>query len=429
MTMPTTTAQQSPMQWCAAPTLPVFTGEPGETSAEDFVTEAERVLAAYPMGDEMAAYFIYSHLQGPARRELMLRDLEDTNTPEKVTGILLGVFGDGRRVTTLLSILFSRVQQPEESIMDYSHALRSMERTIQMKTTGALTADMLRDHFISGLRNTLLKRELRQVVRREPQTTFIQARDEALRLQRELEEDQQQQHAREQMARLGDKLLLLEGKVRSMQGLVSGLVGQRDEVLVKNRAVGKKKRKKVGKGKIQSAVGNRISPNHNKGKDFPKVKSKVSHNEIHRDFHNGLKGRDHKLQERISDKLMKSHSVSDCNGDDPCWDEWVLLPMPPDPGIPGQCWKKENGVDCQAAVKTPRPSRKSVCTGLCETSTRSHLKPEMHMSCGSKGARMSAQMDRNWDGRLTGSILPKCSAMYKTNANRLSVSRIAAVAC
>ncbi|XP_076472016.1 uncharacterized protein LOC143301533 [Babylonia areolata] len=245
MTMPTTTAQQSPMQWCVAPTLPVFTGEPGETSAEDFVTEAERVLAAYPMGDEMAAYFIYSHLQGTARRELMLRDLEDTNTPEKVTGILLGVFGDGRRVTTLLSILFSRVQQPEESIMDYSHAVRSMERAIQMKTTGALTADMLRDHFISGLRNTLLKRELRQVVRREPQTTFIQVRDEALRLQRELEEDQQQQQAREQMARLGDKLLLLEGKFRSMQGLVSGLVGQRDEVLVKNRAVGKKKRKKV----------------------------------------------------------------------------------------------------------------------------------------------------------------------------------------
>ncbi|XP_076436131.1 uncharacterized protein LOC143275740 [Babylonia areolata] len=210
MTTPTTVAQLFPMGWYVAPTLPVFTGEPGKMSAEDFITEGRRVLAAYTMGDEMAAYFIYSHLQGTARRELMLRDLEETNTPEKVINILLGVFGDGRRVTTLLSTFFSRKQLPEESTLDYSHALCSMGRIIRTKRTGALTAEMLRDHFIDGLRNLLLKRELRRVVTREPHTTFIQARDEALRLQRELEEDQQQQQAREETAQLGDKLLLLE---------------------------------------------------------------------------------------------------------------------------------------------------------------------------------------------------------------------------
>ncbi|XP_076442673.1 uncharacterized protein LOC143281352 [Babylonia areolata] len=190
MTTPTTMAQEFPMGWYVAPTLPVFTGEPGKMSAEDFITEVRRVLAAYTMGDEMAAYFVYSHLQGTARRELMLRDLEETNTPEKVIGILLGVFGDGRRVTILLSTFFSRKQLPEESTLDYSHALCSMGRIIRTKSTGALTAEMLRDHFIDGLWNPLLKRELHHILRREPQTTFIQARDEAVRLQRELEEDQ-----------------------------------------------------------------------------------------------------------------------------------------------------------------------------------------------------------------------------------------------
>ncbi|XP_076472042.1 uncharacterized protein LOC143301548 [Babylonia areolata] len=210
MTTPTTMAQEFPMGWYVAPTLPVFTGEPGKMSAEDFIVEVKRVLAAYPMGDEMAAYFVYSHLQGTARRELMLRDLEETNTPEKVINILLGVFGDGRRVTTLLSTFFSREQLPEESTLDYSHALCSMGRIIRTKSTGALTAEMLRDHLIDGLWNLLLKRELRQVVRREPHTTFIQARDEALRLWQEMEEDQRQQQAREQMAQLGDQLLLLQ---------------------------------------------------------------------------------------------------------------------------------------------------------------------------------------------------------------------------
>ncbi|XP_076442716.1 uncharacterized protein LOC143281394 [Babylonia areolata] len=280
MTTPTTVAQLFPMGWYVAPTLPVFTGEPGKMSAEDFITEGRRVLAVYTMGDEMAAYFIYSHLQGTARRELMLRDLEDTNTPEKVINILLGVFGDGRRVTTLLSTFFSREQLPEESTLDYSHALCSMGRIIRTKRTGALTAEMLRDHFIDGLRNLLLKRELRRVVTREPHTTFIQARDEALRLQRELEEDQQQQQAREETAQLGDKLLLLEESIRSIQGLMSDLVGQRDGAVLGKRALGRKRRNRRRKG--QSVVGNGISPKV--GKVLPKEKYRDFHNENQRDL-------------------------------------------------------------------------------------------------------------------------------------------------
>ncbi|XP_076464568.1 uncharacterized protein LOC143296491 [Babylonia areolata] len=219
MTTPTTMTQDFLMGWCAAPTLPVFSGKRSEMLAEDFIMEVKRVLAAYPMGDEMAAYFVYSHLQGTTRRKLMLWDLEETNIPEKVIDILLGVFGDGQRVTTLLSTFFSREQLLKESILDYSHDLRSLERTIQMKTTGDLTNEMLRDHFIDGLRNPLLKRELRRVVRQGPQITFIQARNETL--WQELEEDKQQQQTREEIAQLGDKLLHLEESVWSMQGLIS----------------------------------------------------------------------------------------------------------------------------------------------------------------------------------------------------------------
>ncbi|XP_076436864.1 uncharacterized protein LOC143276262 [Babylonia areolata] len=418
MTTPTTVAQEFPMGWYAAPTLPVFTGESSEMSAEDFILEVKRVLAAYPMGDEMAAFFVYSHLQGTAHRELMLRDLEETNTPEKVIDILLGVFRDGRRVTTLLSTFFSREQLPEESTLDYSHALHSMGRIIRMKSTGALNAEMLRDHFIDGLRNPLLKRELCHILRREPQTTFIQVRDEAVRLQREME-DQQQQQAREETAKLGDKLLHLEESVRSMQRLMSDLVSQRDGAVIGKGAVGRKRRNRGKKGKGQSVVGNGISPKV--GKVLPKEKHKDSHNENQRDLPNSLRRQDQSLKEEISVR-----TVSKYDEEDPCQGEWVLLPIPPDPGIPGTCatWEGTGDGDCQDAVKSSRQSHRPLVTGLCENGTGSHPKPGVHGAC--VGARVPDQTDR--DGKLSGSTC-RARARDRYDASHLALAGVVAEAC
>ncbi|XP_076464318.1 uncharacterized protein LOC143296333 [Babylonia areolata] len=418
MTTPTTVAQEFPMGWYVAPTLPVFTGESGEMSAEDFNLEVKRVLTAYPMGDEMAAYFVYSHLQGTARRELMLRDLEETNTPEKVINILLRVFGDGRHITTLLSTFFSREQLPEESTLDYSHALRSMGRTIRMKSTGALTAEMLRDHFIDGLQNPLLKRELRHILRKEPQTTFIQVRDEAVRLQQELEEDQRQQQAREQMAQLGEQLLLLQESVRSMQEEIKGFVSQRDGAVIGKGAVGRKRRNRGRKGKGQSVVGNGISPKV--GKVLPKEKHKDSHNENQRDLPNSLRRQDPSLKEKTPVRTR-----GDCE-DDPCQGEWVLLPIPPDPGIPGTCatWEGTGDGDCQDAVRSPGWSHRPVVTGLCENGTRSHPKPGVHGTCA--GAMVLDQTDRGW--KLSGSTC-RARVSNRGKANHPAWAKIVAVAC
>ncbi|KAL8559929.1 hypothetical protein ACOMHN_016975 [Nucella lapillus] len=87
--------------------LPLFSGESDDGPAEDFIQEVNRVLAAYEMADPLAVEYIIRHLRGKARREVLLRDRDDTNTPEKVTNILQEVFGDRRRVTTLLSIFYS----------------------------------------------------------------------------------------------------------------------------------------------------------------------------------------------------------------------------------------------------------------------------------------------------------------------------------
>ncbi|KAL8572138.1 hypothetical protein ACOMHN_052935 [Nucella lapillus] len=100
------------MQWWAPPRLQLFSGELHDGPAEDFIIEVNLVLAAYQMASPVAIEYIIRYLRGNARREVLLRDRKDTNTPEKVTNILQEVFGDGRRVTTLLSIFYSRQQQP-----------------------------------------------------------------------------------------------------------------------------------------------------------------------------------------------------------------------------------------------------------------------------------------------------------------------------
>ncbi|KAL8625828.1 hypothetical protein ACOMHN_012420 [Nucella lapillus] len=234
------------MQWWAPPRLPLFSGESDDGPAEDFLQEVNRVLAAYQMANRVAIEYIIRHLRGNARREVLLRDREDTNTPEKVTNILQAVFGDGRRVTTLLSIFYNRQQQPEESILEYSHVLRGLQRTLHMKNAESLPADLLRDRFMEGLRTPALKTELRRLVRRDPQTTFFEVRDNALRWLWEDQEDQDQRRVTgPELTLMKQKVLMLDSSIRSMQEslkLVQGQFGNR--IYFKKRKRRRRKRKR-----------------------------------------------------------------------------------------------------------------------------------------------------------------------------------------
>ncbi|KAL8558656.1 hypothetical protein ACOMHN_022578 [Nucella lapillus] len=208
------------MQWWVPPRLPLFSGESDDGQAKDFIQEVHRVLAAYEMADPLAIKYIIRHLRGKARREVLLRDREETNTPEKLTNILQEVFGDGRRVTTLLSIFYSRQQQPEESVLEYSHVLRGLERTLHMRNADAVPADFLTDRFVEGLSNPALRTHLRRTTRRKPHTAFFEARNEAMRWLREEQELEDQDKKRvngPEFTLMQQKVLMLETSIKCMQ--------------------------------------------------------------------------------------------------------------------------------------------------------------------------------------------------------------------
>ena len=350
--------------------------------------EVERVLAAYPMGDGMAAYFIYSHLEGVARREVQLREMSETNTPEKMINILRSVFGDGRRVTVLLSLFYSCVQRPGESIVEYSHALRDLERSIRMKDAGALTDDLVKEKFIEGLFNVKLKRELRHLVRRKPRMTFYEIRDEALIWLREEELlEQEQVTGQNDVLVRQNQILLLESQISSMQEILSTLEAQvSNSASVRKRKRVRRKRKRKRKSKLQSIADTRNREDSNpRGSDLRGFEPKVV-----------------EMDKTVRIPWPDSSGLEESESQE---DGWVCVPIPSRTGVPGPSMAGRidgQKVDLSMPV-TEEESPQPVCELVLNSphTTVSHPKEDEDRPCQPVVRPLVKIPDRNpWPGRL-----------------------------
>ena len=70
--------------WLPPPRLPRFSGEVGDSSIGDFVTEARRVLEAYQLPGAIAAEFLLRNLEGQARKEVLSLPAEERRKGEKI---------------------------------------------------------------------------------------------------------------------------------------------------------------------------------------------------------------------------------------------------------------------------------------------------------------------------------------------------------
>ena len=228
--------QPTGMQWWSPPKLPCYSGEPADGPAEDFIAEANRLLAAYNNIPAPAAIeLIIRHLQGKARREVLSQ--EGLNTPKKVLEALKKTFGDSRPLTALMTAFHGKHQLPGQSVLEYAHVIKSLEGQANAKKDNSISGDMLRDQFIEGLSSTQLKRELRRLVREREDTTFQSIREEALRWTREEDDPMEalpaaipavfQQHVSQspqEVAELERKLMALTKRVEDVQTSVSVLL-------------------------------------------------------------------------------------------------------------------------------------------------------------------------------------------------------------
>ena len=125
--------------------------------------------------------FVLNHLEKGPYTEVRFKIDRQKSTASEVFQILQEVYGVKQTLIQLQQEFFTRQQEPDESMTDYSYVL--MEKMIVMEKQGSTafrnTDEMLKERFAEGIRNVNLRRELRRLNREQPKLKFFQLRDHA----------------------------------------------------------------------------------------------------------------------------------------------------------------------------------------------------------------------------------------------------------
>lgn len=150
-------------------------------SVDDFIEEVERVAHARYQSANDKYDFVMSLLKGAALEEMRFRSGGKSLPVADLFKYLREAFRDKRCIAQLLHDLYNRKQKDGEDILGYSHALCQILRVVLKQDPNALANEqkVLRDQFIEGLSDPLLKRELRKFAREKPDSTMLQVREEA----------------------------------------------------------------------------------------------------------------------------------------------------------------------------------------------------------------------------------------------------------
>ncbi|TWW62377.1 hypothetical protein D4764_04G0010240 [Takifugu flavidus] len=156
-------------------------------SIAEWAEEVQACARARYLPAAEQALFMVDHLEGEAKEEIKFRPREEQRDPGRVLAILKELYGCSQSYVTLQQAFFSRQQLDGETLQEFSLALMSlMARVERQAPNGIPNADvLLRDQFVEHVLDGSLRRELKQLVRRQPTITLLELRGEAIRWERE----------------------------------------------------------------------------------------------------------------------------------------------------------------------------------------------------------------------------------------------------
>lgn len=165
---------------------PKFSGKSG-ISIDEWVEEARACMRARYMGIAEQAFFVFDHLEGEAREEIRYRPEAERGDPNKIIEALRELYGCTQSYVALQEAFFSRKQQEGETLLEFSLALMALLERVKNQAPNAVanTEIVLRDQFVEHVSDSTLRRELKQLVRRQPTATLLEVRGEAIRWERE----------------------------------------------------------------------------------------------------------------------------------------------------------------------------------------------------------------------------------------------------
>ncbi len=165
---------------------PKFNGRSG-VGINEWVEEAQACMRSRHLSVADKAFFLFDHLEGEARDEIKYRPAGEREAPEKIITALKELYGCSKSYVALQEAFFSRRQHDGETLLEFSLALMSLlEQVKQQSPTVMSNAEtLLRDQFVEHVVDSTLRRELKQLVRRQPSATLLKVRREAIRWEQE----------------------------------------------------------------------------------------------------------------------------------------------------------------------------------------------------------------------------------------------------
>nr|XP_055039117.1 uncharacterized protein LOC129426946 [Misgurnus anguillicaudatus]XP_055039118.1 uncharacterized protein LOC129426946 [Misgurnus anguillicaudatus]XP_055039119.1 uncharacterized protein LOC129426946 [Misgurnus anguillicaudatus]XP_055039120.1 uncharacterized protein LOC129426946 [Misgurnus anguillicaudatus]XP_055039121.1 uncharacterized protein LOC129426946 [Misgurnus anguillicaudatus] len=165
---------------------PKFSGTSG-IGIDEWVEEAQACIRARCLSTADQAFFLFDHLEGEAREEIRHRSDADRSNPTLIVEALRELYGCSLSYVALQEAFFSRRQREGETLLEFSLALMGLQEKVKQQSSSAMpnAEILLRDQFVEFVLDPALRRELKQLVRRQPLCTFLDVRGEAIRWERE----------------------------------------------------------------------------------------------------------------------------------------------------------------------------------------------------------------------------------------------------
>lgn len=165
---------------------PKFNGKSG-LSIDEWVEEAQACMRVRYMSNADQAFFLFDHLEGEAREEIRYRPDLERGDPDRIIKALRDLYGCSQSYVALQEAFFSRKQQEGETLLEFSLALMGLLERVKNRSPHVIpnAEILLRDQFVEHVADNALRRELKQLVRRQPTATVLDVRSEAIRWEQE----------------------------------------------------------------------------------------------------------------------------------------------------------------------------------------------------------------------------------------------------
>lgn len=163
--------------------IPKFTG--GNLPLHDWAQRMRGMFKVAGVTTENQGEILLIALEGHAQETVLLRPESERKTLEQVVKILERVYGGKPEAGDLQAQLFYRLQGEEEGLPQYANALQRLMRQMhtaepELAQTPGYADRTLRDQFLRGLYNPVIKSALRERLRVEKKLTFQELLEEAV---------------------------------------------------------------------------------------------------------------------------------------------------------------------------------------------------------------------------------------------------------